>query len=425
MIRARKSLLILLALALVFTIVPVAFAEEDGSLAHPWHVGKDDSDSVIVYYDGDTMNIDGSGYMKDFSDPKDCPWAGVVKTITQLIVNSDVKSIGNNAFQNLGQDVKICDIFFVPGGRLESVGEGAFANANLYKYQVLRTNVTTVGSKAYSNTPLERMTFEGYPLNVAEDAFEKNVEIVIQGVEPPKEDPKNAPCPFVLTRDGEALIEGADYEWKPKDYTLEVYTSNITIEMSESTTSSDNRIDCIFAGDAHLTLKNVRLEGNYSALYLYSMHNLRVTLEGENEVIGGDQNEMPCFISETVSFDGEGDLYMTAVVENGRAAVVTGELTLGDGMYIIGGSDGRMDVDKLDEVGYSTNEDIYTYVDKDGNPCKTLYIFGTESKKIDAVTIIIIVVIVLLAVGIAIAIILSSKNGKDEKKASSKAKSKK
>lgn len=100
----HKLLSILTALALVLSLCPVtAFAAEgdepDGTAANPWPCGAE-GDNVKAWLSDDktTLTISGTGAMAGYDEPKSQPWYNSRSTITTVVLESGVTTVGSNAF---------------------------------------------------------------------------------------------------------------------------------------------------------------------------------------------------------------------------------------------------------------------------------------------------------------------------------------
>lgn len=93
---------------------------------------------------GEVLTISGSGKMEDFEDPSDTPWHGNVSTITSIVIEDGVTSIGKNAFYEL-TNVKTVTI----PSSVKEIGDNAFGsniedvylNGTFDKLRSLKTRV--------------------------------------------------------------------------------------------------------------------------------------------------------------------------------------------------------------------------------------------------------------------------------------------
>ncbi len=99
------------------------------------------------YLDSDgTLAITGTGAMNNFSSSNDMPWYNYKSSITKLVIEEGVTSIGNYAFYD-------CDGFtgelIIPDS-VTSIGDYAFYNCNGFSSKAtIGSEVATIGSKAF------------------------------------------------------------------------------------------------------------------------------------------------------------------------------------------------------------------------------------------------------------------------------------
>jgi len=82
-----KSLLI--ALVCLFTV---------NSYGQTWQIGYPNAAEVTATFNNGTLTISGTGDMQDWENSSDRPWDNIKDEIITIIINSGVKTIGNNAF---------------------------------------------------------------------------------------------------------------------------------------------------------------------------------------------------------------------------------------------------------------------------------------------------------------------------------------
>ena len=186
-----------------------------------------------------------------------------------------------------------------------------------------------------------------------------------------------APCPFVLTRDGDALVDGSDYYWSPDQNSVIIASSGITVSMADGVESTYAIITVSFEADANLTLDNIKIHAKDTALGLFSAHNVKLKLVGKNEVASSAENAYAALFSETVTFDGDGSLYITNESQSGNslAVICTGDIS-SEEYKILGSKDSNAQPAKLELITYDTSEDTYSYRTGSGDLCKTIMISG-------------------------------------------------
>ena len=146
--RKLRILSALLALAMLFALMPTAaFAEEGNNKCGENLTWTLDSDG--------TLTISGSGAMADYDNADKQPWAGQRSNIKHLVVENGVTSIGNYAFRyciNLGS------VDLSGASSLSTIGDNAFHYCiNLGSVDLSgASSLTTIGNYAFSScTALE------------------------------------------------------------------------------------------------------------------------------------------------------------------------------------------------------------------------------------------------------------------------------
>ncbi len=81
----------------------------------------DQDDNVRYTFDGETLTISGSGAMFDYSNASDVPWNAYKDSIKSVVIENDVESIGNKAFNGCNNLTSV-----TIGNGLQSIGNGAF-----------------------------------------------------------------------------------------------------------------------------------------------------------------------------------------------------------------------------------------------------------------------------------------------------------
>ena len=180
MIKKRLlSLLVLLAAA-----VTGAVAQD------PWTSGD-----CTVTLSGDVLTVSGTGAMANYEDSYDLPWDGYRYDIKTIVIENGVTSIGNSAFakcynlesvsipasvtsigdrafENCGADAAALTVSFAEGSTLESIGVGAFSEANLKSIDI-PNRVTSIGLGAFTNcTHLESVSIPASVTSIGNYAFE-------------------------------------------------------------------------------------------------------------------------------------------------------------------------------------------------------------------------------------------------------------
>jgi len=104
-------------------------------------------ESLTWRYDSQTLYIFGEGDMYDYSIDS-VPWLLLRDSITKLVVNSGVTSIGKCAFYGLdNQELKTVNL---PDAIL-TIGDSAFANCSYLKNLTLGSELLNIGNYAFNN----------------------------------------------------------------------------------------------------------------------------------------------------------------------------------------------------------------------------------------------------------------------------------
>ena len=146
--RKLRLLSALLALAMLFALMPTAAFADDGN-------NKCGENLTWELSEDGTLTISGSGKMADYDDPNSQPWAGQRDNIKHLVVTDGVTSIGINAFRyciNLGS------VDLSGASSLSTIGDNAFHYCiNLGSVDLSgASSLTTIGNYAFSScTALE------------------------------------------------------------------------------------------------------------------------------------------------------------------------------------------------------------------------------------------------------------------------------
>ena len=120
-----------------------------------WDVSKTSSDRTYAYLMNDEtnkdmyiLNISGIGSMKNFASTDDIGWKGYSTSISSSVLDTNVKTIGDNTFNGL---VNMSSITIPVGTSLESIGISAFNNCLSLTSITLPSPLKTIGAKAFNN----------------------------------------------------------------------------------------------------------------------------------------------------------------------------------------------------------------------------------------------------------------------------------
>jgi len=112
-----------------------------------WNIGTPTATALTATLSGGTLTINGTGAMQDFPSYDAVPWYSVRNSITSLVINSGVTSIGNYAFRDCGN---ITSALNLPN-TITVIGDYAFYNCLKLPGTLNIPNVITIGSNAFYN----------------------------------------------------------------------------------------------------------------------------------------------------------------------------------------------------------------------------------------------------------------------------------
>ncbi|MBQ8209567.1 MAG: leucine-rich repeat domain-containing protein [Clostridia bacterium] len=186
MSKTKKLLTIILAVLMIATTIPVAFA------ADIVESGNCGTNVTWTLDDKGTFTVKGSGNMTAFARQSDVPWYSTYRTsIKNVVIEDGVTSIGNYSFMNcsnlisvsIGKDVKsIGKYAFCACHKLESVsfpaglmsiGDWAFNNCHKITSVTIPEGVTTTGNYTFSSCyALESVTLPASLTTIGTAAFQ-------------------------------------------------------------------------------------------------------------------------------------------------------------------------------------------------------------------------------------------------------------
>ena len=229
----KRLLSAIVSLCLLLTMAPtVAFAadgddEGNTALATSGTCGAEDS-NVNWNFDSDTgtLTISGKGAMEDYTG-KTVPWVDQQADIKRVVIESDVTTIGSNAFMAC----KNLESVSIPEG-LVTIGDRAFSQTGL-KSIVIPASVTAIGPSVHE------VFYQCYNLKNITVESGNTVYKSVDGV--------------LYTADGTTLIQypqnKADTSYKMIDEATKIeflafnYTQNLqTIDFNNVTTVADKGV---------------------------------------------------------------------------------------------------------------------------------------------------------------------------------------
>jgi len=113
--------------------------------AQTWEIGYPNTSDVTATLDNNTITISGVGTMRNFS-PNETPWFDYLSSITTIIINNGVTSIGNYAFRADGAHTATLAI----GSSVTTIGDGAFAGHEFTEAISYATVPPTLGNSAFT-----------------------------------------------------------------------------------------------------------------------------------------------------------------------------------------------------------------------------------------------------------------------------------
>lgn len=143
--KTRKILSVILALIMVFSVIPMS------SIVASATITGDSFGSLTWWFNDQTgvLNISGNGYMSSYSvttNAQKSPWYSYKDDITTVVIEDGVLSIGNAAFYNCTnlESITIPDT-------VVSIGNYAFKNCKKLNNISIPESVTSIGDYAFSD----------------------------------------------------------------------------------------------------------------------------------------------------------------------------------------------------------------------------------------------------------------------------------
>ena len=132
-----------------------------------WEIGSPIPSNVVATFENETLTITGTGATQDYQLFQDQPWASVRNNIKNLIINSGVTTIGNNAFRGCG--VLLVNI---PKG-ITKIGDYAFSDCSSLSSVTIPNTITDFGIRALQNCSNLTDVFVqwSFPYFVSESVF--------------------------------------------------------------------------------------------------------------------------------------------------------------------------------------------------------------------------------------------------------------
>ncbi|MBO4498641.1 MAG: leucine-rich repeat domain-containing protein [Bacteroidaceae bacterium] len=132
-------------------------------------------------YEGTTLTISGTGAVADY-DYGETPWNAYAETMTSLVIEEGITSIGNNAFAGCEQ----LNSVQYPSSGFTSIGDYAFNSAKV-KYITLPLTLTHLGTGAFAGSQVRSVAIPASLKKISDYAFEGCVSLesvgIFEGVE--------------------------------------------------------------------------------------------------------------------------------------------------------------------------------------------------------------------------------------------------
>lgn len=132
----KKTLSIILAILMIATTVPVAFAATSGTV----------NDTVNWSYSNGKLTISGTGAIPGYSWGGAPWWSGNYDSIIEVEIQSGITSIGNYALSGLIKAERMT----LPD-TLETIGNYAFCDMSALTTVTIPSGVKTIGERAFEN----------------------------------------------------------------------------------------------------------------------------------------------------------------------------------------------------------------------------------------------------------------------------------
>ena len=180
----KRTLSIVLALIMALSLFTLAGCSSNGGSTpsnssasgagtedDPWLCGATDADNVQVFVVNNELWVTGSGNMADFEDEASRPWNDVAADLDAVNVFDDITGIGANAFKGCGVNSDCFDVFL--SSTIVTIGDSAFEGVNFCDTCIITLPecIERIGARAFADSTLTRIDFNGTPAEIAGDAF--------------------------------------------------------------------------------------------------------------------------------------------------------------------------------------------------------------------------------------------------------------
>lgn len=152
--------------------IVTAFAKGSaGTISSPWLIGTTGHEKDVIAYltDGNVLHIEGNGAVKDFQN-YETPWYQMFNSLSGLVVHEGVTEIGNYTLYHFFRLHNLSSVQLPES--LTRIGDFGLAKMHYTSEVTIPENVKSIGSHAFDvSESLHKITFEGKPEFIAEDAF--------------------------------------------------------------------------------------------------------------------------------------------------------------------------------------------------------------------------------------------------------------
>lgn len=138
-------------------IIVLAFAViSAGAAAQTWNIGAPNAEDIVATFSNGKMTIKGTGAMQDWTSGINTPWYSIRDSITSLVIEDGVTSIGSYAFYSCGN---VAGVLTIPNS-VRSIGNRAFYYCNSLTSVSNRNvtpqiiNVNVFSASTYTNATL-------------------------------------------------------------------------------------------------------------------------------------------------------------------------------------------------------------------------------------------------------------------------------
>lgn len=150
-----RLLAVLLAVTLVFTCAPAAFAAE-GSCG----------ENLSWSFDGSTLTVSGSGPMTDYREGQMAPWYSFRESILQVSLPSGLTRIGDLAFYECSSLSSVT----IPGS-VTAIGDAAFCLTTAMTMVRFGDGLQTIGRSAFEQSGIQDLRLPGGLTSLGAHAF--------------------------------------------------------------------------------------------------------------------------------------------------------------------------------------------------------------------------------------------------------------